>query len=84
MRFITILCRHDAFNDPGACGLWYPLRRVRGRRAALQTLKERWPRRLTAIVSRAPPPLEVSACALIKAPNEAGYLHRLSFGKGHY
>lgn len=55
-----------------------------GRRAALQTLKERWPRRLTAIVSRAPPPLEVSACALVKAPNEAGYLHRLSSGKGHY
>lgn len=83
MRFITLPCRNDAFNDPGACGAVVSVEKSRGRRAALQTLEERWPRRLTAIVSRARP-LEVSACAVVMAPNGAGYLHRLSFGKGHY
>lgn len=84
MRFLTIPCRSDAFKDPGARGAVLSAEKSRGQRAALQTLEERWLRRLTALVSRAPLPLEVSACAVVMAPNEEGYLHRLSFGKGHY
>lgn len=41
MRFSTILCRNDAFNDPGACGAVVSVEKSRGRIATLPTLKER-------------------------------------------